>query len=40
VTWYSNEEAPVARIAEEFARLILRGVVKTPPRRRQRSRAD
>jgi AcrR family transcriptional regulator len=40
VTWYRKEEAPVARIVDEFARLMLLGVLKTPSRRRQRSRAD
>lgn len=38
--WYRKEDVPISRIVDEFARLTLLGVVKTPPRHRARSRAD
>ena len=33
VTWYRKEEVPIGRIADEFARLMLLGVLKMPARR-------
>ena len=32
--WYSKEEVPLERIADEFSRLLLDGAIRTPPRRR------
>ncbi len=34
-TWYRKENAPIPRISDEFARLIIEGAIKTPPERRK-----